>query len=148
MNNKPLYNAPISYLHLNNAAKALELYEKAFGAIVVARINYPNDENKILHACMKFGEVPVFISDTNPEKGCGTASNTSYYMHVEDADASFDKAKKAGLEEISAPQDMFWGDRMGTLKDAFGITWSLAQRKQEIPLDEIKRIAKQQGQAA
>jgi uncharacterized glyoxalase superfamily protein PhnB len=27
------------------------------------------------------------------------------------------------------PQDMFWGDRYGQLKDPFGVTWAMNQGK-------------------
>ena len=27
----------------------------------------------------------------------------------------------------TAPEDMFWGDRYGQLKDPFGVTWAMNQ---------------------
>ncbi len=58
--------------------------------------------------------------------GCSTASSSAFYLYLDNVDATFKQAKQAGLEETSAPQDMFWGDRVGNVKDRFGIQWTLA----------------------
>ena len=35
------------------------------------------------------------------------------------------QAKQAGLEEKYPVTDMFWGDRTGSLKDQFGVMWTM-----------------------
>ena len=55
-----------------------------------------------------------------------------------DVDAAFRQAKQAGLEEMMAPQDMFWGDRTGAVKDAFGNMWTLATHVRDVSPEEME----------
>ena len=38
-------------------------------------------------------------------------------------------------------QDMFWGDRAGTVKDPFGYVWMIATHKKDLTPEEIKKGA-------
>jgi hypothetical protein len=38
-------------------------------------------------------------------------------------------------------EDMFWGDRWGSLTDPFGHHWAIATRQKELTDDEMKRAA-------
>ena len=49
----------------------------------------------------------------------------SIMLPVQDVDAWYDRAVKAGCTAIMPPQDMFWGDRYGQLKDPFGVMWAM-----------------------
>ena len=44
-------------------------------------------------------------------------------------DADYQHAVDAGCTPTMPPQDMFWGDRYGQLKDPFGVTWAMTQSK-------------------
>jgi len=46
-------------------------------------------------------------------------------LPVQDVDAWYDRAVKAGCTGVMAPTDMFWGDRYAQLKDPFGVTWAI-----------------------
>ena len=39
-------------------------------------------------------------------------------------------------------QDMFWGDRVGTVQDPFGLNWSLATHRKEPTPQELQEGAK------
>ena len=41
----------------------------------------------------------------------------------------FNQAVAAGGNGVVPPEDMFWGDRYGQLKDPFGVTWAMSQTK-------------------
>ena len=56
----------------------------------------------------------------------GTTS--SFYVYVEDADAAIKRAVTAGAELTMPVTDMFWGDRMGNVRDPFGYMWTIATR--------------------
>ncbi len=96
-------------LNINGAAKAMALYDKAFGAKEEYRMECP-DNGKIMHACMSIGSSKLFLADAMPEMGCGTPSNSTFYVYVDDVDAAFKQAKQAGLSEVMPPEDMFWGE--------------------------------------
>jgi PhnB protein len=125
-------------LTVNGAANAIELYKKAFNATEDYRMEC-TETHKILHACIQIGNSKVFLSDTNPNMGCGTPSVTSFYLYVDDVDKAFAHAnKQAGMNEISPVQDMFWGDRTGTFKDEFGISWTLATHVRDVSPSEME----------
>lgn len=41
-----------------------------------------------------------------------------------------------------AVDDMFWGDRVGTVQDPFGYSWSLATHVKDMTSKEIEDAAK------
>ena len=43
------------------------------------------------------------------------------HLYVEDVDSVFSTALAAGAEQLMAPEEMFWGDRYGKLRDPFGL---------------------------
>jgi PhnB protein len=48
-----------------------------------------------------------------------------------DVDAAIAKAKSAGAEVLSSPQDTFWGARYGQVRDPFGHIWAFNAPLQE-----------------
>jgi PhnB protein len=122
-------------LALKDCAKAIELYKKAFGAQEIARMNGP--DGKIVHAVLQIGNSQLFLADADP-KMHAEPSTTGFYVYFDDVDDIFKQAKSAGLSEIVAVQDMFWGDRMGAVKDAFGISWTLATKVREVSPQELE----------
>lgn len=134
------FNSVIPSLVLKDAAKAIETYKKAFGAKELSRMQNP-ETGKIMHACIEIGTSRLFLSDEMP--GCMAASNSSFYMYMPDVDAAFAQAKSSGLTEKFAPQDMFWGDRMGTVVDENGIAWTLATHKRDVSPEDMQKGAKE-----
>jgi uncharacterized glyoxalase superfamily protein PhnB len=129
------------HLMLNDAAKALELYKEAFGIKDIQVC--ANDDGKIMHAVFTLGNSKVFIADVVPGSCSGdTPSTQHFYLYVEDVDAAFAKAKKAGLTEVFPVSDMFWGDRMGALKDSFGMQWTIATHVRDVSPEEIAEGSK------
>lgn len=128
-------------LIVKGAAEAIKLYEQAFGAKEVYRLNSP--DGKIGHACISIGSSKLFLADANPEMGCGDPSTSSFYLYFTDVDAKFAQAKKAGLNEVVPPQDMFWGDRMGALTDKFGIKWTVATHVRDVSQEDMAKGMKE-----
>lgn len=125
-------------LNINGAASAIELYTKAFNAKELYRMECP-ESKKIMHACIQIGNSKIFLSDTNPAVGCNTPSVSGFYVYFEDVDTAFKQAnKQAGMNEIMPVQDMFWGDRTGTLRDEFGISWTLATHVRDVSPAEME----------
>ena len=128
-------------LNIADASSAIELYKKAFGAKEESRMSCP-DTGKIMHSVLSIGSSKLFVADANTEQGCGP-TNGSFYVYLDDVDASFKTAKQAGLEENWAVQDMFWGDRTGTLKDKFGNSWTLATHFKDVSPEEMEKGRKE-----
>jgi PhnB protein len=133
-------------LIVDGAAFAIELYTKAFGAQEVYRME-GNTPGKIMHSCIIIGNSKVFLADTDPNM-CSQPSVSTFYVYLNDVDSAYAQATQAGMEGSYAPQDMFWGDRMGSVQDRFGINWTLATHIRDVSPDEMEEAKKNWGKAA
>ncbi len=130
-------------LCIHGADRALEFYQKAFGAQVVTRV--PAPDGKIMHAEIKIGDSIVFVSDEFPDMGScrspetlkGTSSGL--FLYLPNVDAAFDRAVKAGAKVLMPLADMFWGDRFGQVQDPFGHVWSLATHTEDLTPEQISQ---------
>lgn len=125
---------------MNNCAKAIELYKNTFGAKETSRLETPDGSGKIMHATIQIGNSIIMMSDEFPN--CPKAQGTSFYVYVDDCDATLSKAKKAGMNETMAAEDMFWGDRLCAAADEFGINWSIATHKKDVSQGDLEKGAK------
>jgi uncharacterized glyoxalase superfamily protein PhnB len=129
MTDQPAMHSLSPHLVCAGAADAIEFYKTAFGATEMARL--PTPDGKLAHACLSINGSSVMLVDEFPEHGVRspkTIGGTAVTIHliVPDVDAAFDRAIKAGATAMLPVQDMFWGDRYGTLVDPFGHSWSIA----------------------
>ena len=65
-------------------------------------------------------------------------------MYSEDVDAAIKKAVDAGATVTTPAEDMFWGDRFGTVADPYGHQWGIAMHVEDIPPEEMAK----RGEAA
>ncbi|MCL4817839.1 MAG: VOC family protein [Vicinamibacteria bacterium] len=115
------------YLTIKGAAKALEFYKAAFGATELMRM--PGPGGMVMHAEIRVGDSAVFLSDAFPgNKSPLELKGTPVAMHlyVEDCDAWWQRAVKAGCKVVMPLADQFWGDRFGQVRDPFGHLWSIS----------------------
>jgi len=139
------YHSLQTYLAVEDASKAIEFYKEAFGAEENFRM--PGPDGKVAHAELQIGDSKLMLSDPFPqssvrppvERGGPTAS---VFMYVEDVDATFEQAQGAGADVVSELEDMFWGDRFGTLVDPFGHVWSIATHKEDLSEEEMAERSK------
>jgi PhnB protein len=88
----PDESQPLSpYLIVNGAVRAIQFYEKAFGARERFRLAEPS--GKIGHAELSIGRAPFMLADEYPDFGAlspGTVGGTpvSLHLYVEDVDAT------------------------------------------------------------
>ena len=139
------YHTVTPYLAVEDAARAIEYYKQAFGAKEAVRMDAPN--GMIAHAELEVGDSRVMLSDPFPQastkapKDLGGTS-VSVMMYVEDADAVVKQAAAGGATVLMEVADQFWGDRMGTIQDPFGHTWSIATHVEDPSPEEIAERAK------
>ncbi len=135
------YHTTTPYLTVKDASAAIDFYKHAFGAKELCRM--PAPDGKIMHAEITIGDSHIMLTDESsaneiksPQTLKGTAS--ALFLYVEDVDAAFKQALKAGANETQPLQNMFWGDRFGKLTDPFGHRWLLASRVEEVSPAEIE----------
>lgn len=105
-------------------------------------MNMPDSE-VILHAEIKVNGAPIMMTEEMPEMGSQSpqalnGSPISLHLYVPDVDAAYARAQEAGCEAVMPPQDMFWGDRFGRLKDPYGHSWSLATHVRDVSPEEMQ----------
>ena len=141
------YHSVTPNLILQRAGDAIEFYKKAFGAELSFRQDRP--DGRVAHATVTIGDSILMLADECPphkghEEECvrspeglkGTTVNL--YFYVKDVDAAFERAVKEGAQVAMPLSDMFWGDRVGMLKDPFGHFWTLATQKERLSPQQLK----------
>lgn len=110
------------------AADAIAFYQAAFAAEEAMPPMKAEDGERIMHAHLRINGGSVMLNDDFPEyRGSPTPPPSAVTLHlqVDDADAWFDRAVKAGATVSMPLADMFWGDRYGQVTDPFGHSWSI-----------------------
>src|SRR5581483_6202793 len=116
----PGHHTVTPYLTLDDCARAIDFYKRAFGAQEIMRMDGPG--GKIGHAEIKIGDSVIMLSDEMPgtpnraPKSIG-GTTAGVFLYVKDIDSSFKQAVDAGAKADMPPADMFWGDRFGRLTD-------------------------------
>lgn len=135
------YHSVTPYLTVDDAAEAIRFYGQAFGATEIMRLPMGD---KIGHAEIRVGDSVVMLSDEwpdmdklSPRKRGGATAGLMVYL--EDVDAAYQRALDSGAISEQPVTDQFWGDRSGSVKDPFGISWMLATHVEDVSEEEMGR---------
>ena len=128
------YHTLTPFLITNDAAGLIKFLKKAFHA----KLNYlmETEDGLIGHAELKIGDSVIMVSSGSDAHAPMPAM---LQMYVEDCDAVYEQAIKAGGESISEPADQFYGDRSGGVKDKWGNFWWIASHVEDVSEEEIQR---------
>lgn len=123
----------------DGASDAIEFYKKAFGAEELMRL--PGPDGRLIHAAITINGAMLMLVDEMKEMGAlgpNALGGTPVTLHlgVTDADAAIARAAAAGATVTMPAQDMFWGDRYGQVRDAWGHSWSIAHPLRDAPMTE------------
>jgi uncharacterized glyoxalase superfamily protein PhnB len=130
------------HLTLDNAAETIDWYKRALGAEEIGRNLGP--DGKIMHAEIKIGNSRLYVNDVmQGSKGpkAHGGSPAAFWLYVENSDAAFERAVKAGAQIQMPLDDQFWGDRGGAVSDPEGYTWWIATRKEDLTPAELEQRA-------
>jgi PhnB protein len=111
------------YLAVNGAARLIDFLKEGFGAVEKFRVGKPGGE-LIMHAEMRIGDSVLELADASEEFGARAVANI---LHVDDVDAVYERALKAGATSLSAPREQPYGDREAGVKDLAGNQWYLTE---------------------
>lgn len=136
------YQHVTPYIAVNGGSKAIEFYQRVFGADVASR--FDNADGSIAHAEIRIGDCRVMLSDPYPALGIrapepGADVTSSLMVYCPDVDAVHARAIDAGATELKAVQNEFHGDRTGTFLDPFGQRWTVATHVEDVSPEELKR---------
>ncbi len=130
------YHAVTPYLVVPGAAKLMDFLQRAFGAQEVGR--YPQPDGTLMHAEMRIGDSVVMMSDASSMM---PAMPACMLLYVTDCDATYKRAVQAGATSVREPENQFYGDRSGGVKDAFGNMWWIATHIEDVAPEEMGRRA-------
>ena len=131
------YHTVTPFLNVKGMGKLIDFMKAAFGAEEIMRMAGPGGAP--VHAEVSIGNSRIMLGEIMQQN---TPSSGYFYVYVSDADAMHKRAVGAGATLVSQPADQFWGDRMGTVKDPFGNTWSLATHKEDPTPEEMEKRMK------
>lgn len=131
-----------AYLTVDDAAKAIDFYTRAFGAREKFRLAEPG--GRIGHAELDFGGTAIMLADAFPEHGLRDpkalgGTPVTIHLHVDDADAMIRRAVEAGATLEREPSDAFYGERGGSVFDPFGHRWLIGHSIEQVSPEEMQR---------
>ena len=138
------YHTVTPSLVIAGAAKAIEFYKKAFGAVEKSRFPAPN--GTLMHAEIRIGDSIIMMGDEMPEQGGRGpkslgGSPVTLFIYQDNVDAAWKRAVDAGAKVVMPLSDQFWGDRGGCLEDPFGHNWWLCQHIKDMSPEEMQQAA-------
>lgn len=132
------------FLAIPDSRGAIEFYRDIFGARVIEITEFGG---VVAHADLDFGLGVLQLGDPNPEYGLiaapsGDADCYSMGLYVPDVDTVVARAVAAGATVREAPSTFVSGDRYASIRDPWGVRWSVMTRVEDLSEEESSaRIA-------
>jgi uncharacterized glyoxalase superfamily protein PhnB len=130
------------YLACKGADRAIEWYERVFGArLLDDPVIMP--DGHVGHAELRIGDMVFMLADEYPEErhlGPDTlgGSSVALMVHVPDSDATVRQAVIEGAEMLR-PVTVQYGARSGVIRDPFGHRWFVATAVEpdDLPVEDV-----------
>jgi PhnB protein len=120
------YHTIAPYLIVPRASEFIEFLKKAFDGAERFRFEIPDGSGLLMHAEVTVGNSIIELADATEKV---PAAPQAIHLYVDDADASFARAIKAGAISIYEVGDHVSGDRQGAVRDRFGNVWYVAMKQ-------------------
>lgn len=128
------YNTVVPYLVVHRAHELIDFLRKAFGA--EERMRFNSEDGGISYAELSLGNSVIMLCEANTSNA---ATPTNINLYVNDTDAVYQSALKAGASSVSEPADQPYGERTGIVKDGAGNRWWISTQQEDLTPDEIKK---------
>jgi PhnB protein len=130
------YHNVTPYLLVDDADGLIEFIRNVFGAEETMRMPGPGD--KVGHAELRIGDSIVMLADASTSE-TGTPMTAMLMVYVDDCDKTYQHAIEAGATSIREPEDQFYGDRGGGVRDRFGNQWWIHTHVEDVSPEEMAR---------
>ncbi|MCD6046967.1 MAG: glyoxalase [Gammaproteobacteria bacterium] len=124
------------YMTARDVDAIADFYQRAFGFEILELAK--GEDGTTWHAEFRYQDQLVMMGKQGVYgKGAESPATTGVdcpiipYVYCEDVDKFYEHALKEGAVSVIKPDDMFWGDRMCSVKDPEGYMWSFATHKGE-----------------
>jgi PhnB protein len=135
------------YVCPRDCADAIAWYVDVLGATEVGE-RYVEPSGKVGHAVLEIDGAQLMLSDGFPDYGCeapppGNVTATfALNLYVPDADATVARAAAAGAVVQRPVEEQFYGSRMGTIVDPYGIRWMVATHVKDVGQETLDQAAR------
>lgn len=139
------------FLVVARAAEAIEFYRSVFGARLVDATEMGG---VVVHADLDLGNGRLQLGEPNPDYGLiaapgGESDCYSLGLYCSDVDALVARAVAAGATIREPVTDFVSGDRFASIRDPFGVRWSIMSRVEDLSEEEsARRVAEWAAAAA
>ena len=130
------YHTITPFIVARGAAQLIDFIKQAFAAEEKERFAAP--DGSVMHAELRIGDSMLMLGE---EQGEWKAIPSMLYLYVQDVDATFARALRAGAASVRDVADQFYGDRNGTVRDAWGNIWSISTHIEDVAPAEMRRRA-------
>lgn len=138
------YGSVTPYLVVEGAEELMKFLQDTFGATVRGGDVMRGPDGRIGHAEVEIGNSIVMLADVPPD---GEAMRSMLNIYVEDCDGIYQKALAAGAESVREPEDQFYGDRSGGIRDKWGNQYYISTHIEDVSPEEMERRVKEQFQS-
>ncbi len=131
----------LARLAYEDVASGVGFLERAFGFRERKDARIENPDGSIALTEMDVVDSRIMVGAVGAHgigspKRVGVATQ-ALIVYVDDVDRHFERAKAAGADVISEPEDQFWGDRRYEARDAEGHLWSFHEHTRDVSRDEM-----------
>ncbi|MDI9914413.1 VOC family protein [Rhodococcus sp. IEGM 1379] len=132
------------FLAIKGAADAIEFYRLVYGAHVVDVTEF---SGVVVHADLDFGNGRLQLGEPSPDYGltaapAGDADCYSIGLYCSDVDAVVERAVQAGAIVREPVGTFVSGDRFASIRDPFGVRWSIMTRVEDLAeAESARRVA-------
>lgn len=129
------------FLAISGAASAVDFYRTVFGARVV---DVTEIGGVVVHADLDFGNGRLQLGEPSPDYGLipapeGEADCYSIGFYCSNVDEVVARAVAAGAKVREPVSTFVSGDRFASIRDPFGVRWSVMSRVEDLSEEESAR---------
>lgn len=121
------YHTVTPYLVVQGVSQLIDFMKQAFGAEDIQRHTLP--DGRIRHAEVRIGDSRVMLGEAGSEF---TVMPAMLHLYMEDVDAVYQRALRAGATPVREPRDEFYGDRIAGVTDRCGNQWWIATHIEDV----------------
>lgn len=132
------YSAITPWITTKDTGKMIDFLVAAFNATELGKVH--NADGSIGHAEVQIGDSKIMMFDSRPE---WPPFPCFINLYVDDCEALYSQAIKAGAASMTEIVTQSWGDKGGRIIDPFGNVWWLTSHVEDVSPEEM---AKRSGQ--
>jgi uncharacterized glyoxalase superfamily protein PhnB len=128
------YSTVTPWIISSDTAKLMDYVKEAFGAEEIVRL--VGEDGGIGHAEVRIGNAVVMMFDAKPD---WPPAPGFLRLYVQDADAVHRQAVAAGGTSVTEVTHLFFGDRVGRVRDPLGNLWWIQSRIEDVSPEQLQQ---------